>query len=186
MIVGPVGIALISSPSSFILMLRSMVSYYLFMPMTTGFFSSYSFTRCWDLSWGNRPSGNALDQQMIQEQQMNLKGFAATITALLVGANCLIFLVEASNLDYAKILLYLSSILVIPNSIQMLFSTIWFMGYDLRRILHFIKTRLLWSFYHMPPPEYCWWILGRPQHVRHIIEESKEEQLPLTSIRVSE
>ena len=41
---------------SIFLMIRSVVPYYIVLPMVVGFFSAYSFSRCWDLTWGNRPS----------------------------------------------------------------------------------------------------------------------------------
>jgi hypothetical protein len=57
----PLALSLMHSPSSFVLMLRSLVPYYLFLPMLVGFFGAYSFARCWDLSWGNRPTGSIFE-----------------------------------------------------------------------------------------------------------------------------
>jgi hypothetical protein len=151
----PLVLAILHSPSSFVLMLKSLVPYYLFLPMIVGFFGAYSFARCWDLSWGNRPAGNVLTHKMKEDQQQRLKGMASTMCAFIVVMNCTFFLLQASALSQIGGMFYLASALFATTLLQMVIGLFWFATYDIRRIRHFLRTRIFWYCFHLPAPECC-------------------------------
>lgn len=151
----PLVLAILHSPSSFVLMLKSLIPYYLFLPMIVGFFGAYSFARCWDLSWGNRPTGNVLTHKMKEDQQQRLKGMASTLCAFIVVMNCTFFLLQASALSQIGGMFYLAAALFATTLAQMALGLFWFASYDFRRIGHFLRTRVFWCCFHLPAPECC-------------------------------
>jgi len=54
-------LALSGKGHSFMYMIKASIAYFLFMQMMIAWFGSYSFSRMWDLTWGNRPSSELTD-----------------------------------------------------------------------------------------------------------------------------
>lgn len=94
---GPFIVSLLLSGKghSFMFMIKSYVWYLLFLPMLIAWFCSYSYSRAWDLSWGNRPA-NEIDtladdkkKRIISEfKRINIK-----IIIFLIAANISVYLV---------------------------------------------------------------------------------------------
>lgn len=64
-------------------------------------------------------------------------------------------------------------------------------SYDLKRVKHFLVTRICWCCCHQPAPECCWWCLGRPHRAYEGIESGEpghrthhpsDENIPLTTV----
>ena len=52
------------------LLLKSFFAYFISIPMFHGFFTSYSYVRCWDFTWGNQRLGQ---QQVVAVLMTQLK-----------------------------------------------------------------------------------------------------------------
>lgn len=142
MLVLPLIIAIIADGSkSFLLMLRSIVPYYMILPMIVGFFSAYSFSRCWDLTWGNRPSEADPAHQQAQAKMEELKTQSATLSAVIAIANVFFFFLQELILTWNGGKLYMAFVIFATAIIQMLIGFVWF---SLWRVKYFFQT--LWFF----------------------------------------
>jgi len=54
-------------------MIKSFIQYVLFIPLLIAWFGSYSYSRTWDLSWGNRPATELNDISIEQKDIMVTK-----------------------------------------------------------------------------------------------------------------
>ena len=96
---------------SFLFMLKSFPSYYLFLPMLIAWFGSYSYARTWDLSWGNRPTSE-MDTISSQKKEKIMKKFKSSnrkLLAVLVLVNILLFLVPLQGQLYLMFIFFLLS-----------------------------------------------------------------------------
>lgn len=59
---------------SFMYMIKSSIAYLLFMQMMISWFGSYSYSRTWDLTWGNRPSSELTDVS-VEKKTIMIKKF---------------------------------------------------------------------------------------------------------------
>ena len=84
----PILISLLISPTSALLMITSFFQFYLFLPMLVAFFSTYSFARLWDVSWGTRDSEG--------EDIGDAKQTAKLINYLIIIINFLVVIVFSS------------------------------------------------------------------------------------------
>eukprot|EP00121_Abeoforma_whisleri_P004524 Awhi_evm1s4091 len=57
----PFTLALLHSLDVLSLMLLTFIPFYVFLPTFVSWFMAYAISRSWDLSWGNRPSGDILE-----------------------------------------------------------------------------------------------------------------------------
>ncbi|XWV24676.1 hypothetical protein QJ856_gp1107 [Tupanvirus deep ocean] len=94
---GPFVVSLLLSGKghSFLFMIKSFVSYYMFLPMLISWFGSYSYARLWDLSWGNRPASE-MDSVSANTKEKMIKKFKITNRKLLfflVVINIALFMV---------------------------------------------------------------------------------------------
>ena len=94
---GPFIVSLLLSGKghSFLFMIKSFLAYYLFLPMFIAWFGSYSYSRLWDLSWGNRPA-NEMDSVSAGKKEKIMKRFKTTnkkIIAVLLVVNLALFMV---------------------------------------------------------------------------------------------
>ncbi len=73
---GPlIGAILLSGKGhSFMLMIKGMLSYLLFLPMLIAWFGSYSYARLWDLTWGNRPASE-MEASSAEVREKKIKKF---------------------------------------------------------------------------------------------------------------
>ena len=120
---GPFVLALMLSGRghSFMFMLKSFISYQLFLPMLVSWFGAYSFARVWDLSWGNRPSSELND---VTEEQRNfmVTKFKEKNMKIIIGlliVNLLVFFIPLQG-QFVIMGLFLGI-----ASYQMFFSTIF-------------------------------------------------------------
>ena len=92
---GPFLLALLLSGRghSLMFMIKSYIPYILFLPMMIAWFGSYSYSRTWDLSWGNRPATELGDISKEQKQIMvaKFKEKSVKILLLLLACNLAIF-----------------------------------------------------------------------------------------------
>jgi hypothetical protein len=93
--IGPfiVSLALSGKGHSLLFMLKSFISYYLFLPMLVGWFASYSYSRAWDLSWGNRPTGELHTTSTEQRKSVitNFKDTNKVIIIIIAAINLILF-----------------------------------------------------------------------------------------------
>lgn len=142
MLVLPLLIAIIADGTkSFLLMLRSIVPYYMLLPMVVGFFSAYSFSRCWDLTWGNRPAEADPAHQQAERKVEELKTQSATLAAFVAIANIFFFFVQELILNYTGGKLYVAIVIFSTAIIQMAIGLVWF---TLWRIKYIFQR--LWFF----------------------------------------
>eukprot|EP01113_Clastostelium_recurvatum_P024925 TRINITY_DN2986_c0_g1_i2.p1 TRINITY_DN2986_c0_g1~~TRINITY_DN2986_c0_g1_i2.p1 ORF type:complete len:951 (+),score=199.26 TRINITY_DN2986_c0_g1_i2:116-2968(+) len=135
----PILLALVHNPKSAGLMLISLVPYYLFIPMTVAFFASYAFARSWDLSWGNRPqSSDPSALAELETGQEAIRSSSRTLTAWIVLANIIFFFVEGMVLQHEWGVFILACLIFGSALIQMAFSLVWFIVYDVHRFLRFV------------------------------------------------
>ena len=78
---------------SFLYMIKSYIVYVLFLPMLIAWFGSYSYSRIWDLSWGNRPTGEMADVLIDQREIMarKFKDISVKVLIFLLICNIIIF-----------------------------------------------------------------------------------------------
>ena len=67
-------------------MIQSFIQYILFLPMMIAWFGSYSYSRTWDLSWGNRPANELNDISEDDRKLMQTKFKETSIKIILVTA----------------------------------------------------------------------------------------------------
>ncbi len=68
---------------SLMFMIKAFIPYLFFMNMLIAWFGSYSYSRIWDLSWGNRPSNEAADISKEQQEFMTTKFKEISVKVLL-------------------------------------------------------------------------------------------------------
>ena len=79
----PIIIMFINEPKSTIDYIKSIVPFALSFHLIVAMFASYSFVRCWDLSWGNRPAQSELNvknAQNIQNKISQLKNLSKNVS----------------------------------------------------------------------------------------------------------
>ncbi|AYV85728.1 MAG: hypothetical protein Satyrvirus34_8 [Satyrvirus sp.] len=88
--VGPFFLALLLSGRghSLLFMIKSYPAYILFMPMMIAWFGSYSYSRTWDLTWGNRPATELNDMSKDKKQIMIAKFKEKSVKIILVLLAC--------------------------------------------------------------------------------------------------
>jgi len=87
--------------ASFKLMLQSMFHFYLFLPTMTAWMTSYSFSRTWDLSWGNRPSSDEFENlaaSKVAAKKEEIKARADGLTLFMVVGNITLFMCKQQYL----------------------------------------------------------------------------------------
>ena len=120
-ILTPIILSIIHDLKVTMLILTNLVPYLLMVPTFVFTFPNYAYMRTWDLSWGNRPSGdNGLEKNT---KRMGL-AIALIITIVnLAGAICL------SSIIDINIFIYSSIILLIPSFLQQVFSLLYYLCY---------------------------------------------------------
>lgn len=74
-------------------MIKSFVPYLLFLPMLIAWFGSYSYSRTWDLSWGNRPASE-LSNVVVAKRELIVKKYknqSVLILLFLLVCNMVVF-----------------------------------------------------------------------------------------------
>lgn len=94
---GPFIISMLLSGKSHstLYLLKSFVPYYLLLPMQIAWLGSYSYARIWDVSWGNRPTGdhgNASDEAR-KKITTSFKNISWVVTGILFIVNLAVFFV---------------------------------------------------------------------------------------------
>lgn len=106
---------------SFWLMIRAFIPYILFIHMLISWFGSYSFSRLWDLSWGNRPPGEMSEKERIclDEKKKKYKIYNILIVIILLILNFGVYILPR------KFQINILSFFFICVIIQMIFSLIY-------------------------------------------------------------
>lgn len=106
---------------SFWLMIRAFIPYVLFIHMLISWFGSYSFSRLWDMSWGNRPAGEMSTEEKIaiEKRKKRYKIYNAFFITFIFILNIVIFLIPR------YIQLIILSVFFGSGIIQMIFSLIY-------------------------------------------------------------
>ena len=101
-------------------MIKSFLHYILLIPLVVAWFGSYAYSRTWDMSWGNRPTGK-LDVSKDQRKNMVRKFKEDSVKLVILSAflNIGIFFVPLEGQ------LYLMSTFFTIASVQMIFSLIF-------------------------------------------------------------
>lgn len=122
-ILGPFILAFLLSGKghSLMYMIKSFIPYLIFMPLVVTFFSSYAFSRLWDLSWGNRPANemNSVEKDLREKITNKFKNNTLRIMFLLVCLNVIIFIVDL------KIQIVIMETYFVITLIQVFFSLIY-------------------------------------------------------------
>ena len=94
---GPLVLALFLSlrGHSFWLMIRGFVPYILFIHMLISWFGSYSFSRLWDMSWGNRPAGemSSEERDAVEKRKKRYKVYNGILITGIFLLNIVVFLI---------------------------------------------------------------------------------------------
>lgn len=82
-------------------MLKSVVVFYLSLPMLTAWFSSYAYARLWDLSWGNRPATemDAVSAHKKEEVMRRFKKINLIIIVVLLVTNVVLYILVPLNVQ---------------------------------------------------------------------------------------
>jgi cellulose synthase/poly-beta-1,6-N-acetylglucosamine synthase-like glycosyltransferase len=138
---GPQILALIHSPTSFGLMLITLIPYYMFLPTMVIYVGVYSFSRIWDISWGNRPSEkyslkSKLSAKQIQQNERNVQWNGRSIAYSVLAFNLIILTLymvfyQQIKLDYLIIII---AVLFCFQLIQMAFSVLYFANRFINRL----------------------------------------------------
>jgi len=119
-------------PQSLPYMFSTCLQFYLFLPTMVGIFGAYSFSRSWELTWGNRPSDalESLANSKTVEEQKKRKDAqyqnGKTIAYLIVIVNIILIIVVISIRDALPYFtLALSFIICVFAIIQMGLSFLW-------------------------------------------------------------
>ncbi|AYV81628.1 MAG: hypothetical protein Harvfovirus46_11 [Harvfovirus sp.] len=139
-IFGPLLLALLHSFTSFTLMIRSIVPFYLMLPTMVIYIGVYALSRTWDLSWGNRPSEkSSLKGTMTAEQRKtngeNIQKMGRNIAYGLMLANCFVTFLLLESKERRVYVLILAIFIFTWSNIQMIFSSIYFIGRNTRRLI---------------------------------------------------
>ena len=105
--------------------IKSFPAFYFFTPMLTAGFSSYSFTRTWDISWGNRPTEEKttnLTRDQLEIIQTNLKSRSSILLKIIIVINIALFF---APIKYARYVIITFFIIVLY---QMVFSFVYFVS----------------------------------------------------------
>ena len=84
---------------SFYYMLKSFIPYFLFSHMLISTFGSYSYSRVWDLTWGNRPTSETnltMTKEEMDIMQQNFKQRSAVIVTCIILLNIIIFIMPTT------------------------------------------------------------------------------------------
>lgn len=114
--------------ASFKLMLQSMLHFYLFLPTMTAWMTSYSFSRTWDLSWGNRPSSDDFENLAANKaaaKREEIKAHADGLTLFMVVGNISLFMCKQ------EILLVFTAFLFGIIFFEMVLSLLYMISYGL-------------------------------------------------------
>ncbi|AYV78509.1 MAG: hypothetical protein Edafosvirus16_8 [Edafosvirus sp.] len=143
-LLGPLFLALFHSLTSFMYMLFSIVQFYLLLPTMVAYIGAYSLSRVWDLSWGNRPSEKSslkttLSEDVRKQNGEKIKKIGMQISQ---GVICTNLLVAISILSFSKpndIFVVLLAIFIFSwSAIQMVFSILYFVIHNTRRVIRLI------------------------------------------------
>jgi len=113
---------------SLMLMIKSFIPYVLFLHMLIAWFGSYSYSRIWDLTWGNRPANELTDLTQEQRDFMTtkFKEISIKVIIVLVILNIGVFFIPLSGHIYMMMVFFCVA------AFQMVFSTI----YCIRRLAY--------------------------------------------------
>lgn len=140
----PFILALLHDWTSFVLMIKTFIPFMLLLITFTVFFCVYSFSRLWELTWGNRPSTKLLtfETTLSQAEKENIKRRqehnALAVAWTFVGINvllCAFFYTYRFN--NMHIIIFQASLFVWAF-MQMILSLLYFIVYNTRQILVFI------------------------------------------------
>lgn len=140
----PFILAIMHSWTSFFLMLKTFIPFVLLLPTFTVYFSTYAFSRLWELTWGNRPSDKLLtikqekSEEELKQIQDNLRTHAKSVIFIIVALNVVgTFLFTKMQFNYTFILLM--ELLIFSWALmQMILSAICFILYNIKRLLKWI------------------------------------------------
>lgn len=121
----PFILAILHSIDVFIMMLVNFLPFLLFLPTFIPWFVIYSYTRTWDLTWGNRPSTSMDEVKQDKDKVMislRRKGFAFISIVLLLNAG-IIYVLNVYNYSF---IIYIASSFLVLALIQQFFSFIYF------------------------------------------------------------
>ena len=93
----PFVLALAHSTTSFWLMVKTCIPFFLFLPTFTVYFSTYAFSRLWELTWGNRPS----DRLLTAQNQKSTQELADIKSTLISKAKRVILMICIVNLLFS-------------------------------------------------------------------------------------
>eukprot|EP00122_Pirum_gemmata_P017400 Pgem_evm1s16291 len=121
----PFILAFLHSWDVFIMMAFHFLPFFLFLPTFIPWFMAYSFSRTWDLSWGNRPSDLKAERQ-ITERNLKIKSF---ILLLLVMISNYALVFGFVWIDDMSTLLYISMGIISVSLIQQILSFFYYLFY---------------------------------------------------------
>jgi len=108
------------------LMFQSMLHFYLFLPTMTAWMTSYSFSRTYDLSWGNRPSTDdfeSLAASKAAAKREEIKAKADALTLFMVIGNISLFMCNETIL--LVFTMFLFGIIFFEMLLSFIYMLIW-------------------------------------------------------------
>ena len=140
--VGPFIVSLLLSGKghSFFFMLKSFLSYYLFLPMFIAWFGTYSYSRLWDLSWGNRPANemDSVSQSKKRKMSIIFKVITGVIMVGIIVINIALFVCPVI------IPLYIIGFFYLMSAVQLTLSIIYCIKKLVYKIAFTITKLKLW------------------------------------------
>ena len=144
----PFLLALCHDLTSLRLMIGSVVQYALLLPTFTVTLSVYSFSRLYELTWGNRPSFSLVTLKKTKSEaelaqiKKDLHNNAQSVAWCLVVLN-IVAVVAFSLLEKNKLfIVILQAFIFVWSSLQMLFSLMYFIAIGIKRTLKLFARML--------------------------------------------
>ena len=145
-------------------MLKSFIPYLLFLPMLISWFGSYSFTRIWDLSWGNRPTSDLVqdsEKKDIMQKKFKNQGMRVTISLFIL--NIFVFFLPKYHQEILLSIFFTSVV------VQMGFSFIY--------MINRIPDKMRFTCFNLKKWAIRSGLINDPKNIYEIEEPLEEEQL---------
>jgi hypothetical protein len=133
-------------------MLTSCIFFYLFLPTKVSIYPCYSFSRTWELTWGNKPSDglhsitSTKTPRQLEKTKRSMLQLSQVISYSLLLSNILIFLVVSEVGMRDGILVGLTAFILLWALLQMSMSLLWILSrLFINPILKGVRLLLEWG-----------------------------------------
>jgi hypothetical protein len=132
----------------------SVLAFYLYLPTKVSVYPAYSFSRCWELTWGNKPSdslhslGSSLSAKQVELRRKNMRDSAFVISYSLLAANLFLFILVCELEQQGFFLIGCTVFILLWAMLQMMLTLLWIvLKIGLGALLRFFIAVLTCSFH---------------------------------------